>query len=45
MHLENCPVGRGKIAAFFLNIPTNRGDRAVSPPGFSVSHFSRKIPI
>ena len=34
----------GKIAAFFLNIPTNRGDRPPSPPDFYVFCFSRKSP-
>jgi hypothetical protein len=33
----------GKIAALFLNIPTSRGDRPASPPGFSASRFSRNF--
>ena len=33
--------GRGKVAAFPLHIPTSRGDRSVSPPGFPESFCSR----
>ena len=36
-------LGYGKIAALFLNIPTSRGDRPASPPGFSASRFSRNF--
>jgi hypothetical protein len=36
-------LGYGKIAALFLNVPTSRGDRPASPPGFSASRFSRKF--
>jgi hypothetical protein len=44
-HRKELPrkLGCGKIAAFFLHIPTSCGDRPASPPDFSASRFSRNF--
>jgi hypothetical protein len=34
-------LGSGKSAAFSLDVPTGRGDRSASPPGFSAPRFSK----